>query len=197
MIGTLSLAGLLSGLVLVGAYEATLPRITRNQTEALRTAVFTVVPGSTSTQALRLEGTTLVPVDAAAPNDPLVVYGAYDDQGSLIGYAIPGEGAGFQDVITLLFGYDPDQKKVLGMQVLTSRETPGLGDKIYKDAAFVDTFEGLEVEPEIVLTKKGRTRPHEVDAITGATISSRAVVTIVNRGVATWRDRLSATGERP
>ena len=37
-----------------------------------------------------------------------------------------------------LYGYKPDRKKlVLGMEVLESRETPGLGDKIYKDAEFV------------------------------------------------------------
>lgn len=197
MVVTLALAGLLSGLVLVFVYEATLPRITRNQAEALRRAVFTVVPGSTTTQPLRYEDGTLVRVESAAPDDPTVVYGAYDDAGTLLGYAVPGEGPGFQDAITLLFGYDPDAAEVTGMQVLTSRETPGLGDKIYKDPAFVGNFAGLAVTPEIVVTKKGRTEPHEVDAITGATISSKAVVNIVNAGVSTWRDRLPAREDAP
>jgi len=197
MIVTLALAGLLSGLVLVAVYEATLPRITRNQAEALRRAVFTVVPGSTTTAALRYENGALTPVESAAPDDPTVVYGAYDEGGALLGYAIPGEGPGFQDAITLLFGFDPGAAEVTGMQVLTSRETPGLGDKIYKDPAFVANFEGLATTPEISVTKKGRTRPHEVDAITGATISSKAVVNIVNASVATWRDRLPAREDAP
>ena len=102
MIFTLGLAGLLSGLVLVGVYEATLPRITANEARALREAVFQVVPGSSRMQALILSGDRLEPVEEFDPNDPSIVFGAYGDAGSLVGYAIPGEGAGFQDVIKLI-----------------------------------------------------------------------------------------------
>ena len=35
----------------------------------------------------------------------------------------------------VLYGYRPADRKVIGMWILDSRETPGLGDKIYKDAA--------------------------------------------------------------
>ncbi len=65
------------------------------------------------------------------------------------------------------------------MEILDSRETPGLGDKIYKDAAFVANFASLSVDPEIVAVKKGnKSAPNQIDAITGATISSKAVVKI-------------------
>jgi Na+-translocating ferredoxin:NAD+ oxidoreductase RnfG subunit len=62
-----------------------------------------------------------------------------------------------------------------------SRETPGLGDKIYKDPKFVAEFHGLAVEPAIKLIKGHGEAANEVDAITGATISSKAVVRIVNQ----------------
>jgi len=81
---------------------------------------------------------------------------------------------------------------VTGMYVLESRETPGLGDKIFKDEAFVANFRALAVDPEIVLVKGGRTADNEVDAITGATISSRAVVKILNTAHEAWRPRLEA-----
>jgi electron transport complex protein RnfG len=82
--------------------------------------------------------------------------------------------------------------------VLESRETPGLGDKIYKDAEFVSNFSALSIEPEIVTVKKNtRERPNEVDAITGATISSKAVVRIINETHVAWAERLPRPGSEP
>ncbi|MEW8139698.1 MAG: FMN-binding protein, partial [Candidatus Thiodiazotropha endolucinida] len=99
-------------------------------------------------------------------------------------------GPGFQDTIRLLYGYQPKQRKVVGMEILESRETPGLGDKIYKDAEFVSNFDALSVEPEIVTVKRGaKAAPNEVDAITGATISSKAVVRIINQANQQWLQR--------
>ena len=74
----------------------------------------------------------------------------------------------------------------MGMEVLESKETPGLGDKIFKDMEFVGAFRDLAVEPEVVVTKKGSTGDNEVDAISGATISSKAVVRIINQANARW-----------
>jgi electron transport complex protein RnfG len=76
------------------------------------------------------------------------------------------------------------------MEVLESRETPGLGDKIIKDETFVANFRDLAVTPELVAVKKRRTRDNEVDAISGATISSNAVVRIINQSNARWLVRL-------
>jgi electron transport complex protein RnfG len=84
------------------------------------------------------------------------------------------------------------------MEVLESRETPGLGDKIYKDAVFVGGFSALSIEPEIVAVKKGtKSRPNAIDAITGATISSKAVVRIINETHTEWTERLPPPGSEP
>ncbi|MBW1687048.1 MAG: FMN-binding protein, partial [Deltaproteobacteria bacterium] len=103
---------------------------------------------------------------------------------------IPAEGAGFQDTIKLIYGYDPTRRRVVGMQVLESRETPGLGDKIIKDDSFLDCFRDLAISPDVVAVKKGRTQDNEIDAISGATISSLAVVRIINEANARWIERL-------
>ena len=64
------------------------------------------------------------------------------------------------------------------------------------DRAFVDGFRALAVAPEIQAVKKGRGgAPHQIDAITGATISSKAVVRIINQANERWLSRLPA-GER-
>jgi electron transport complex protein RnfG len=199
LVATLGFAGMIAGLVLSGVHQITEPIIARNNQRELEAAVFKVVPGAERMRKLALRDGQLRPAgeiqgDIAAAD---VIYAAYAPDGSLLGYAIEGEGAGYQDTIRLLYGYDPARNMVIGMEVLESRETPGLGDRIYKDESFTSQFDDLSVEPEIVLTKEGATTDHEVDAITGATISSAAVVSIINRSNARWLETLPPPDAAP
>jgi electron transport complex protein RnfG len=189
LVATLAAAGLFSGLVLVTVYLATAPRIERNRAEALRAAIFRVLPGIEGLTAFELHDGQLEPSDAgtAVPDDVKAVFAGFDAAGQLVGWAIPAKGPGFMDTIELLYGFDPRQRTVIGMEVLESRETPGLGDKIVRDADFHENFEELAVEPTIEAVKKGqKTSANEVDCITGATISSEAVVSILNRSTTRW-----------
>lgn len=194
---TLAIAGLVSGVAIISIYESTLPTITANKARELRAAVFKVLPGVSQMQPLVYRDGTVIVTDEPGKDEP-VVYGGYDEQGGFVGYAIPGAGPGFQDTIGLLYGYAPEAKLVLGMEILESRETPGLGDKIYKDEAFVSGFRALSIDPEIVAVKKGTSsRENEIDAITGATISSKAVVRIINESHVAWAGRLPPPGAEP
>jgi electron transport complex protein RnfG len=194
---TLAIAGLISGIAIIGIYESTLPTITANKARELREAVFKVLPGVSQMQQLVYRDGELV-VTEERQKDEEAVYGGYDEQGDFVGYAIPAAGPGFQDTIGVLYGYKPESTLVVGMEVLESRETPGLGDKIYKDAVFVGGFSALSIDPEIVAVKKGAKRqPNEIDAITGATISSKAVVRIINEAHVQWSERLPQAGSEP
>ncbi|MCP3868127.1 MAG: FMN-binding protein [Gammaproteobacteria bacterium] len=187
---SLALAGLISGIAIIGVYEATLPTITANKARELREAVFKVLPGVARMQRLEFIEGSLQPTEGGAVNDQ-TLYGGYTSNGDLVGYAIPADGPGFQDTIRLLYGYLPKERKIVGMEILESRETPGLGDKIYKDLVFVANFSNLVPDPEILTVKKGtRSAANEVDAITGATISSKAVVRIINEAHIRWQPRL-------
>jgi len=197
LVATLGFAGLLSGLIIVTVFEATRPAITAYKAEVLREAVFQVLPGIVKMQRLVMRDGQLAPKDKEE-KDEEAVFGGYDGDGRLVGYAIPSAGPGFQDTISLLYGYLPRQRKVVGLEILQSRETPGLGDKIYKDADFAANFDSLAVDPEIVAVKKGtKEAPNQVDAITGATISSKAVVRIINEGNERWLERLPDPGKAP
>lgn len=192
LVATLGLASFLSGLIIVAAYQITRPPILAYQAQELRAAVFRVLPGITRLERLGYQDGRLLP-KAGEGADDTTIFAGYDAAGTLAGYAIPAAGPGFQDTIRLLYGYRPGPRRVVGMEILESRETPGLGDKIYKDAAFVANFQDLAVEPAIQAVKKGRKgAPHEIDAITGATISSKAVVRIINQANRTWLPRLEA-----
>lgn len=197
LVATLVLASAVSGLCLATAYQVTKPIIDANNARELRAAVFKVVPGSTVMQKLALRDGLLIPItDDEVPTEK-IIYGAYDDDGRFVGYAIENSGPGFQDTIRILYGYDPKTERVIGMEVLESLETPGLGDKIWKDESFVSTFRSLAVNPPIVVVKDGRDSDNEVDVITGATISSKAVVKIINDGNAHWLGELPEPGQEP
>jgi electron transport complex protein RnfG len=196
MMVTLGIAGLCSGLAIVGIYLITQPMIERNRAEALEAAIFRVLEGAKTRAAFVLREGKLTLFES--PNNSLpkeeAVYAGYDDAGALVGFAVPAEGPGYQDTIKLLYGYSAARRRVVGMEVLESRETPGLGDKIIKDMNFVGAFRDLAVEPRIVAVKGGRSAENEVDAISGATISSVAVCNIINEANSRWRERLDEAG---
>jgi electron transport complex protein RnfG len=189
LVMTLAITGLLSGLVLVCIYLVTQPLILRNQAEAMRKAIYRVLPGTENISTFVVEESGLVPFEAVGDEMPAgdAVFAGRLEDGRLIGYAIPAAGAGFMDTVKLIYGYDPARRAIIGMQVLDSKETPGLGDKIIFDEHFHQNFVELKVEPEIVGVKRGeKVNPNEVDTITGATISSNAVITILNDGSKKW-----------
>lgn len=86
-----------------------------------------------------------------------------------IGYAFLGVGVGYGGNIDIVVGME-NKTTVKGIAVIAHAETPGLGDKILAPD-FTDKFVGLDIS-EVKLTRDGG----KIDAITGATISSQAVV---------------------
>lgn len=189
MIATLGVAGFLAGVILVSIFQWTKPMIEQHRADALDAAVFNVLQEAKGYETLQADGETLRVVEGQT--DQPTIYAGKDSTGQLIGFAIPSEATGYQDIISVLFGYDPVEKKVVGMEVLESKETPGLGDKIYKDVDFVQQFADLVVAGGIQAVKPGeKTAANQVITITGATISSATVIDIVNKGLAKWQDRI-------
>jgi electron transport complex protein RnfG len=78
------------------------------------------------------------------------------------------------------------------MKVLRHAETPGLGDKIVRDMAFVGEFDGVQSPIEGVKPNRNTGDPHQVDMITGVTISSKAVIRIINERISEMGDLLTA-----
>jgi electron transport complex protein RnfG len=194
LIATLGIAGFFSGLLLVGAFLYTQPIIQAHRAKALREAIFKVLPGSTRFETLELRGGELVVMkeeegEVVKEKEVLPeVYAGFDEANKLVGFAIQGKEPGFQDIIVTIFGYQPEDKLIIGFEVLESKETPGLGDKIIKDQDWLENFIELSVEPSIAVVKKGaKQQANEVEAITGATISSKAVVRLLQKELAIWR----------
>lgn len=197
MIMTLAVAGFFSGLILVCAYVFTLPIIERNKEEALQEAIYRVLPGCKKYDAMILAGGELKKQENASDRSVERIFLGYNEAGSVIGFAIPASEPGFADVIRLIYGFNGTGKVIIGYEILDSKETPGLGDKIFKDKHFVSNFTALAVDPDIETTKTGaKTKPNQVETITGATISSKAVIRALQKSITKWRAAIDVYVER-
>lgn len=201
LVATLAVAGALAGLLIVLVNLHTKPIIDEYRAEQLRLAVYEVLPGVESYRTLYLvDGELLAEVPSGAKaSDFRQAYVGYDDGREMIGVAVSRGESGFQDIVLVIFGFEPETGILLGMKVLESKETPGLGDKIFKDQPFVDQFFARPQTPLVAIKAgSGKGKPGEIDAITGATISSKVVVSIINNGIAEWQPVLQqANLEQP
>ncbi len=117
------------------------------------------------------------------------IYRVYNNTGTLAGYIFTAEGRGYQGPIKIICGISVSLDRLLGIEILESTETPGLGAKIdSKD--FKNQFKGLAVMPQITYTKSPPADENQIQAITGATVSSRSVVNILNSKIEQIRDKL-------
>ncbi len=185
MVRTMGIVATLSGLLIVGSFQLTAEKIRQNRVDQLRGAVLAVVPGATQMRVFEMSDTGLTALDEVPATPGRQCYAGYDEQGEFKGVAVPTSGMGFADIIRVLYGVDPRSSRVIGYTVLETKETPGLGDKIMKNTGFLANFEGLDVslneqgtalEHPVEIVKPGqKTEDWQIDTITGATISSKAV----------------------
>lgn len=190
--------GCMCALIIVSVFLGTYRVIESNRVEALEKAIFDVLPGARNTQTFALnELNQFVPFDSqSALLGAKRVFAGFDQAQNLVGVAIMASGQGYQDVIKVIYGYQLNEQVIIGLKVLESRETPGLGDKIEKDPVFIQNFTQLDVTVAddgetvlhpIVAVKSGqKSQAWEVDGITGATVSSQAIADILRTSTDEW-----------
>ncbi len=186
--------GAFCALLIVTVYTGTAARIADNKARFLGSAIEQVLPAVESTVEVTL-GSNGELVAATEPAN-LPVFLGYGDNGELVGAVITAQGMGYADNITVLYSYSFDLQAIVGHKVLESKETPGLGDKVELEPHFLANFEALDarlnaegtaLENAIVTVKEGeKTEPWQIDGITGATITSDAIGSILNQGSSYW-----------
>ena len=95
-----------------------------------------------------------------------------------VGMIIKTSVTGFKGNIEMLIGIDA-QGKITSYRVLSHSETPGLGDKITGEK-FSSQFAGKSTNESLIVVKKAAQKSNEIQAITGATISSKAATLAIN-----------------
>ena len=120
------------------------------------------------------------------------LYVGYDSQNKINGIALLAEGNGFQSKLRILVGLDATLSQIVKIKILEQKETPGLGTKIEDDPTsksspkwFSQQFDQLNVKQAIsyIKNKTPDKNSGEIMAITGATISSKAVVDVINAAI--------------
>lgn len=114
--------------------------------------------------------------------------------GQVEGWVIKSGGQGYADKIELLVGLDPRAETITGLFVLEQKETPGLGNKIISPQWRDQFTHKKTARPLEVKKNSGQGNDPDstaIDAITGATISSRSVTGIVNGIVGDIKDNLT------
>ena len=122
------------------------------------------------------------------------IYRAIDSSNRSVGFAFVAVGAGFADKIKLVIAIDGGCEKFLGFKVLSSNETPGFGSRIKEDE-FGEQFKEVPTgDLEVVKTGDMEKIDLEIVAISGATVSSEAVVNIFNTYIEEVRRQLQEKG---
>lgn len=152
--------------------------------------MITVEPIAQSKQAATTAALTevLPPFDETTSEEltidemPITVYTATKG-GVVAGYAVQSMSMGFGGAVRMMVGFDPDGR-VVNINVLEQTETPGLGTKMCDEGnPLLGSVKGQRLEDKQLVDGKLAVRKDggDVDALTAATISSRAYVDAVNR----------------
>lgn len=165
----------LSALILAGVFSIAQPLIQESKQAAIQNALEKVLPQANDFKKI------------ASESDQSYYYKGLNDKNSTIGYILPAQGKGYSSIIEILVAINK-QKKILGLKIISQQETPGLGTRIMeiKKGEEAPWFQKQFINKslkDIKLKKDGG----QIVAITGATISSKAVVNAIHNGLSSYK----------
>lgn len=176
---------LVAGLALGFIYQITKDPITQAEAAAKQKAYQTVYPAAATFEQ---DDTLNQKVnDAPAYFESAGLTGAVltealiakDSSGSNIGYVVSITAKeGYGGDIKLSLGFDTEGT-ITGLEVLSMSETPGLGAKC-TEPEFKQKFQGINTNEEFTVVKTGKSKDNEIEAISSATITSKAITKAVN-----------------
>ena len=179
----------ISGAALGVVYTITKEPIAVAQAKAQQEAYQSVMPEATEfveDESVSVDAANQAILDAGITGTEMkeVLVGK-DSSGTIVGYVMNVSNMeGYAGELNFSVGILADGT-VTGYQTLTNNETAGLGQKA-KDADFSDQFKNKKVE-QFTVTKSGATSDDQIDAISGATITSNAMTKGVNACLAYFK----------
>ncbi len=147
---------LVAALILAGVNNLTAPAIEIAEKKATETAMKVLLPEAEE-------------FETSASDENLSIA---RKNGEIVGFCVKVSSTGYGGAVVMMVAIDGNMK-VRGIEILSHGETAGLGAKITEDK-FKSQFPGKDAEG-LSVVKNPTTNPNEFEAVTGATISSRAV----------------------
>lgn len=163
-------------LLLAGANSFYKPKIEENELLAERTAilyVFDIDQSGSAAEVLKRFDDNIKDIELSG----ISLY-EYSEQGETIAYAVPFTGAGLWGSISGYLGVSPELDEITGLVFTSHSETPGLGGRI-DELEYKEQYRGLVIDDGSKLAY-GEDGGGQIDAITGATSTSNAVLKILN-----------------
>jgi len=172
----LIIASFCFGLLIAVTNASLAPRIEQNKIDKLNRLM-----GGLLTKAEKFEPVAEFEITSAKGKKIKTnIYKGLSRSNECMGWAFNCQGPGFADKIELVVAVDKDFEKIAGFDCLASNETPGFGDRI-KLPYYRNQFAGAPAgELQLVKTGSAEKIDSEIVAVTGATVSSEAVVEIIN-----------------
>jgi len=184
MLAVLSIIGVVSGGSLYLIDDWAQPMIKANKELATNQAIKEVQPAT----------------EKSIPSTGAITYfTCLDSKGDTVGYALKCKGNGFQGAIEIIVGLSKDLNTITKISVLEQSETPGLGTKILEDE-YAGQYLNLVVTDGIKKVKPGEGNTEQakkegkVETITGATISTKSVIAIVDLAVKDLKKHFAERG---
>lgn len=190
----LTLIALIAGVALSGVYSMTKDTIEEQKAAAAAASYRSVLPEALSFEKSEKADTAIEALGGAVYGQGFgkvyinEAYAGYDEAGHLVGYAISVTTAeGYDGNITLSMGID-GEGTLLGILFTELNETPGMGMRAGEEA-FLRQFKN-RTSAALIHNKGGQSGPDTVDAISGASTTTGAVVNAVNAGLDFYRSVL-------
>ncbi len=184
--GILLIITMISGLLLGFANDLTKEAILENS-KISKDDLNYIMPA-----ADRIQDTTLELDDESAIKE---LYEAVNSDNDVVGYVFKVTSKGFHGAIEFAIGISSDDK-VTGIKILSHDETPGLGAKITEDK-FTQKFVDKPATDHLELVKVTPNNDNEVEAISGATSSSKASVNAVNEAISFYLEKIKGETVEP
>jgi electron transport complex protein RnfG len=187
----LIVASFFFGLLIAVTNAALSPRIEQNKINKRNRLVGALLPDANDFVLLEAE----IEIESLrGKKEKIEVYRAMSESGECVGWSFNAAGSGFADKIELVVAVDKDFEKLAGFDVLSSNETPNFGDQIKYDY-YRDQFAGAPVEElKLVMSGDPKKIDAEIVAISGATVSSEAVVEIINNFLTQIKEQMQKKG---
>lgn len=166
--------------ILAALYHSTKARVTQYQELELKTSILSVFDLSSD----QIEEDYSRYITEKKEND-ILYYIAQKDQ-EVLGYAFMINGKGLWGSIQAIVSYTPDFSQIIGFRILNQSETPGLGARI-TEAWFMDQFKKRPLIKDhqinifsLISENDAVKNDQEIKQITGATLSSKSIVNMIN-----------------
>ncbi len=186
----LIVSSFLFGLLIAVANAALSPRIEQNRINKLNDRARALLPGVERFLPVEAE----IVIKSGGRAERIDVYKAESKAGECVGWTFNASGPGFIDKIELVVAVDGHFDKLAGFDVLASSETVNFGDQI-KEPFFREQFVGAPVG-DLIAVRSGDTsaKDEKIVTISGATISSEAVVEIISSSAKQIKKELQKKG---